>query len=627
MFEMVRNRSSDGQEITWQEFKSSILPHDDQIKKLEIVNDSLVRVYMSREQVPSYTFSVPSAEVFERQLDEAEYELGIPLFESVPVFHKKEINFLKEGFILLGPVLLIIGSFYWIQKRLMGGGGPGGGGSGGIMGMGKSRAKLINKETGLSTTFEDVAGLLEAKQEVMEFVQFLKNPEKYESLGARIPKGALLVGPPGTGKTLLAKATAGEAGVPFFSISGSDFVEMFVGVGPARVRDLFKSAREAAPAIIWIDEIDAVGRTRSSMGGGNDERENTLNQLLVEMDGFDSLKGVVVLAGTNRADVLDKALLRPGRFDRQITVDLPDIAGRRDIFQVHLKPLKINDPNVSAKRLATLTPGMSGADIANVCNEAALIAARGGKEHIEAADFEAAIERIIGGIEKKNKVLAPDEKVKIAYHEAGHAIVGWFLEHCQPLLKVSIIPRGSNALGYAQYLPREQFLYDMDQLRDQMCMTLAGRVAEQLKFGELSTGAQDDLQKITRQVYAQLTVYGMSKTLGNIAFPNVDESSGDFQKPYSEKTARLLDLEARSMVSDAMKRTEELLKTKLNELEKVAQVLLEKEVLKTEDMVELLGERPFGMTKTNYDTLADALIAEADEKVIRDETRDDSKKD
>ncbi len=423
----------DSREITWATFRSRVLPSGE-VVKLEVVNGASVRVYMKGGPPtgPSYVFSIASLETFERQLDEAQYDLGVRLLDSVPVLFLHEVNYLWEAIKILGPTLLVIGALTWVQRQVGRAGGPGGG----IFGVGRSKAKLVNKETGLTTTFKDVAGLHEAKQEVMEFVEFLKNPGKYQALGARIPKGALLVGPPGTGKTLLAKATAGEAGVAFFSISGSDFMEMFVGVGPARVRDLFKQARESAPAIVWIDEIDAVGRARSTGAGANDERENTLNQLLVEMDGFDTLKGVVVLAGTNRADVLDKALLRPGRFDRQITVDLPDMLGRRDIFAVHLRPLKLAQPPVSPERLATLTVGMSGADIANVCNEAALIAARAGKEAVDTPEFEAAIERIVGGLEKKNKVVPPSERAKIAYHEAGHALVGWFLEHTDPLLKV-----------------------------------------------------------------------------------------------------------------------------------------------------------------------------------------------
>ena len=611
--------SQDPREITWVTFRSKVLPSGEVIK-LEVVNGTQVRVFAKGGPPtgPAYVFSIASLETFERQLDEAQYDLGVRLLDSVPVLYVHDVNYLWEAVKILGPTLLVIGALTWVQRQVGRAGGPGGGG---IFGVGRSKAKLVNKETGLTTTFKDVAGLHEAKQEVMEFVEFLKNPKKYQALGARIPKGALLVGPPGTGKTLLAKATAGEAGVAFFSISGSDFMEMFVGVGPARVRDLFKQARESAPAIVWIDEIDAVGRARSTGAGGHDERENTLNQLLVEMDGFETLKGVVVLAGTNRADVLDKALLRPGRFDRQITVDLPDMLGRRDIFAVHLRPLKLAQPPVSPERLATLTVGMSGADIANVCNEAALIAARAGKEAVDTAEFEAAIERIVGGLEKKNKVVPPAERAKIAYHEAGHALVGWFLEHTEPLLKVSIVPRGTSALGYAQYLPRERFLYTSEQLQDRMCMTLGGRVAEQLKFGVMSTGAQDDLQKITRQVYAQITRYGMNEKLGMAAY-NLDDSSGNYQRPYSEKTASLIDSEARRMVGEAYRRTEELLRGKMAQLEALATQLLEKEVLKTDDLVALLGERPFG-TRGSHDDLAQQMLREAEERLAKDTNRKD----
>jgi cell division protease FtsH len=397
----------------------------------------------------------------------------------------------------------------------------------------------------VKVTFNDVAGLQEAKQEIMEFVDFLKNPGKFNSLGAKIPKGALLVGPPGTGKTLLAKAVAGEAGVPFFSMSGSDFIEMFVGVGPSRVRDLFKSARASAPCIVFIDEIDAVGRKRSKGGfsGGNDERENTLNQLLVEMDGFVPTTGIIVLAGTNRADILDPALLRPGRFDRQVLVDKPDIAGRVAIFRVHLKDLKLSDKIEDiARRMATLTPGFSGADIMNCCNEAALIAARRKKDMIDVTDFEAAIERIIGGMEKSTKVLSPVEKKTVAYHEAGHAVAGWFLEHADPLLKVSIVPRGSAALGYNQFLPREVSLYSKEQLLDMMCMALGGRVAEELVFKVITTGASDDLDRVTKIAYSQVALYGMNEKVGRLSFKQDEQS---FTKPYSEATAQLIDDEVR----------------------------------------------------------------------------------
>ena len=430
----------------------------------------------------------------------------------------------------------------------------------------------------------------------MEFVSFLKSPEKYTKLGAKIPKGAILSGPPGTGKTLLAKAIAGESGVPFFSISGSDFVEMFVGVGPSRVRDLFKKARAQAPCIIWIDEIDAVGRSRSKSGHGNDERENTLNQILVEMDGFETTTNVVVLAGTNRLDVLDDALLRPGRFDRQISIDPPDVIGRKQIFDVHLKPLKLaKDSEGFSKKLAALTPMFSGADIANACNEAALIAARREKEFIEFRDFEDAIERVIAGLEKKSLVLSKDERTRVAYHEAGHAIVGWFLKYAHPLLKVSIIPRGIGALGYAQVQPKDQHLYSTEHLDHQMCTLLAGRAAEQLIFNNISTGAKDDLERVTKIIYGQIVKYGMNSKIGTLSFP---DESGHIEKFYSESTAQLIDEEARKMVNDAYSRTLKLLEEKRDLVETVAQHLLTREVLRREEMVELVGPRPWAEITT-----------------------------
>ena len=583
-----------------------------------------VRVRM-KDDGGGYEFTIGSVEAFQKQLDEAQWTLGRDFFnEYVPVWFKRQGDVLMETVGLLLPMAMTVGVILLLSRFLrsrMPGGGVGGGGPGMI---GRSKAKLFDKETGVKTTFNDVAGLLEAKQEIQEFVSFLKRPEKYKALGARIPKGALLVGPPGTGKTLLAKATAGEAGVPFYSISGSDFTEMFVGVGASRVRDLFKEAREHAPSIIWIDEIDAVGRARSSTGGGNDERENTLNQLLVEMDGFDSntTSPVVVMAGTNRADVLDKALLRPGRFDRQVTVDLPDIAGRRDIFLVHLKPLRLPmswDPENISKQLATLTPGFSGADIANACNEAALTAARRAHDSVEFEDFETAIERIIGGIEKRSKVLSPEEKRKVAYHEAGHAVAGWFLEHTQPLLRVSIVPRGLAALGYAQYLPRDQYLYTTEELFDRMCMTLGGRIAEELVFGEVSTGAQDDLKKITKSAYAQISQYGMNKVVGNLSFPQNEEGDGNFQRPYSNKMSDIIDREARALVKQAYDATEELLRGHMDQLKAVGELLIEKEVINAEDLVQVLGPRPKGLNLSNYEAMADALLKEADERVVKDE--------
>lgn len=489
------------------------------------------------------------------------------------------------------PILIFIGLWILLMRK-MGGGAGGGGGPGGIFNIGKSRATLFDKGTKVNITFADVAGLDEAKVEVMEIVDFLKNPKKYTSLGGKIPKGALLVGPPGTGKTLLAKAMAGEAQVPFFSLSGSDFVEMFVGVGASRVRDLFKQAREKAPCIIFIDEIDAIGRARGkNMMMSNDERESTLNQLLVEMDGFGTDVGIIVLAATNRPDVLDTALLRPGRFDRQISIDKPDVKGREAIFKVHLKPIKVSE-KVDIYKLAEQTPGFAGADIANVCNEAALIAARKNKAAVDMSDFQDAVDRVIGGLEKKNKIISPDEKRIIAYHEAGHAICGWFLEHAYPLLKVTIVPRGTAALGYAQYTPKEQYLYNTDQLNDQICMTLGGRASEEIFFGKISTGAQNDLQQITRIGYAMVTVYGMNPKVGNISFydPQQDNS---FTKPYSDETAKLIDEEVRKLIDEAYERTKQLLIEKKVEVEKLAEALLNKEVLFQSDVEELIGPRPF----------------------------------
>jgi cell division protease FtsH len=474
----------------------------------------------------------------------------------------------------------------------MGGGAGGGPGGGGIFSIGKSKATLFDKGTRVNITFADVAGLDEAKVEVMEIVDFLKNPKKYTNLGGKIPKGALLVGPPGTGKTLLAKAMAGEAQVPFFSLSGSDFVEMFVGVGASRVRDLFKQAREKAPCIIFIDEIDAIGRARGKNAMmSNDERESTLNQMLVEMDGFGTDTGIIVLAATNRPDVLDSALLRPGRFDRQISIDKPDLKGREDIFKVHLKPIKISK-TLDIHKLAEQTPGFAGADIANVCNEAALIAARKNKEAVDMQDFQDAVDRVIGGLEKKNKIISPEEKKIIAFHEAGHAICGWFLEHAYPLLKVTIVPRGTAALGYAQYTPKEQYLYNTDQLNDQICMTLGGRASEDIFFGKISTGAQNDLQQITRTAYAMVTVYGMNEKVGNVSFYDPQQENA-FTKPYSDDTAKLIDYEVRHLIDSAYARTKKLLTEKKEEVEKLANALLEKEVLFQSDVEVLIGKRPF----------------------------------
>uniref|UniRef100_A0A0K0FVZ7 AFG3-like protein 2 (inferred by orthology to a human protein) n=1 Tax=Strongyloides venezuelensis TaxID=75913 RepID=A0A0K0FVZ7_STRVS len=595
--------TSKNNEISWKEFTTNYLESSDLIR-LEVVNRQWVRVITKTSEsthVFPY-FNIGSIDSFERSLDAAQHYLGISPEERVPVVYKNEFDILQDGGKVFntGIALLInIVFLYFLfrnYKRLTGGIKGGKGFGGGLFGnFGSSTARLINKED-IKVTFRDVAGCEEAKIEIMEFVNFLKNPDQYKNLGAKIPKGALLTGPPGTGKTLLAKATAGEANVPFITVSGSEFLEMFVGVGPSRVRDMFAMARKNSPCILFIDEIDAVGRKRHGKGssGGHSEQENTLNQLLVEMDGFTTDKSsVIVIAATNRPDILDQALLRPGRFDRQINVSVPDIKGRASIFKVHLGPLKTSLDKVElARKLAAHTPGFSGADIANVCNEAALIAARDANEEIILKHFEAAIERVVAGMEKKSQVLQPEEKTTVAYHEAGHAVAGWFLQYADPLLKVSIIPRGKG-LGYAQYLPKEQYLYTKEQLLDRMCMTLGGRVSEEIFFGRITTGAQDDLQKITQMAYSQVVKYGMSKNVGPLSFNTPGPGEMAFDKPYSESTAQLIDNEVRDVVNNALKRTRDLLIEKKNEIEKVAQRLLEKEVLKRDDMIEILGKRPF----------------------------------
>lgn len=489
-----------------------------------------------------------------------------------------------------GFLILIVLFFWLMMRRMTGNAGPGGQ----IFNIGKSRAALFDTENKVKITFDNVAGLDEAKEEVKEIVEFLKNPSKFTKLGGKIPKGALLVGPPGTGKTLLAKAVAGEAAVPFFSLSGSDFVEMFVGVGAARVRDLFKQAKEKAPCIVFIDEIDAIGRSRGKgqMPGSNDERENTLNSLLVEMDGFATDSGVIILAATNRPDVLDSALLRPGRFDRQISIDKPDIVGREAIFKVHLKPIKL-EKDVDPKKLSAQTPGFAGAEIANVCNEAALIAARKDKKAVDMSDFQDAIDRVIGGLEKKNKIISPEEKKIVAYHEAGHAVAGWFLEHADPLVKVSIVPRGVAALGYAQYLPKEQFLYQTEQLLDEMCMTLGGRAAEEIIFNKISTGALSDLERVTKMAYSIVSVYGMNEKIGNISFYDSKQNDYSFNKPYSEDTAKIIDQEVKKLVDEAYQRTKKLLTDKKEQLEILAKELLDKEIIFQSDLEGLIGKRPF----------------------------------
>lgn len=546
------------------------------------------RKVFTATQGPHYRLKISSDEVFVPEFRELEESLPEEKRIGLEVDERSDFTNILTSW---GFLFLILFGFWFLMRRMTGTGGPGGQ----IFNIGKSKAALFDAENKVKITFGNVAGLDEAKEEVQEIVEFLKNPGKFTKLGGKIPKGALLVGPPGTGKTLLAKAVAGEAGVPFFSLSGSDFVEMFVGVGAARVRDLFKQAKEKAPCIIFIDEIDAIGRSRGrgQMPGSNDERENTLNSLLVEMDGFSTDSGVIILGATNRPDILDSALLRPGRFDRQISIDKPDIVGREAIFKVHLAPLK-TIPEMDPKKLAAQTPGFAGAEIANVCNEAALIAARRDKTAVDMQDFQDAVDRVIGGLEKKNKIISPEEKKIVAYHEAGHAVAGWFLEHADPLVKVSIVPRGVAALGYAQYLPKEQFLYQTEQLFDEMCMTLGGRAAEEITFGKISTGALSDLERITKLAYSIVSVYGMNEKIGNISFYDAKQSDYNFNKPYSESTAETIDQEVRIIVAKAYEHTKALLLSKRKELEIIAKVLLEKEIIFQNDLERLIGPRPYG---------------------------------
>jgi cell division protease FtsH len=534
---------------------------------------------------PHYTFDIGNDEVFQNNIEKAKNEGKIKDFDF-----KAKSNW-SELLITLLPFIIIIGLWVLIMRRMSGGAG---GGGGQIFNIGKSRAKLFDEKTEVKTTFKDVAGLEGAKEEIQEIVEFLKTPEKYTVLGGKIPKGALLVGPPGTGKTLLAKAVAGEAKVPFFSLSGSDFVEMFVGVGASRVRDLFKQAKDKAPSIIFIDEIDAVGRARgkSNITGGNDERENTLNQLLTEMDGFGTNTHVIVIAATNRADVLDKALLRAGRFDRQIYVDLPDIRERKEIFEVHLAPLKKAE-GLDTDFLAKQTPGFSGADIANVCNEAALIAARNNKTAVDKQDFLDAVDRIVGGLEKKNKIVTPEEKRAIAVHEAGHATVSWMLEHAAPLVKVTIVPRGQS-LGAAWYLPEERLIVRPEQMLDEMCATMGGRAAEKVMFNKISTGALSDLEKVTKQARAMVTIYGLNDKLGNITYyDSSGQNEYNFSKPYSEETALVIDQEISTLIETEYQRAIKILEENKDKLEQLANILIEKEVIFKDDLETIFGKRPY----------------------------------
>ncbi len=627
-------------EISERKFTEMALSHD--VEKLTFVRgQNMVEVQLKKEALanakykteldnrvtlgtsedgPQYTFKVLSADKWDDIVKDLNKKLGEDnkLDYSIDERGDPTAMFFNYGFLFL----LIFG-FWFMMRRMTGQGGPGGQ----IFNIGKSKAALFDADNKVKISFDDVAGLEEAKEEVKEIVDFLKNPAKFTTLGGKIPKGALLVGPPGTGKTLLAKAVAGEAAVPFFTLSGSDFVEMFVGVGAARVRDLFKQAKEKAPCIVFIDEIDAIGRSRGKgqMPGSNDERENTLNSLLVEMDGFATDSGVIILAATNRPDVLDNALLRPGRFDRQIGIDKPDIVGRNQIFKVHLKPLKLSK-EIDSKKLAAQTPGFAGAEIANVCNEAALIAARKDKKAIDMIDFQDAIDRVIGGLEKKNKIISPEEKKIVAYHEAGHAVAGWFLEHADPLVKVSIVPRGLAALGYAQYLPKEQFLYQTDQLIDDMCMGLGGRAAEEIIFGKISTGALSDLERVTQVAYNIVSIYGMNDKIGNVSFYSSKQQDYNFNKPYSEATAQIIDEEAKKIITNAYARTLELLKHKEKELEILAKELLEKEILYQVDLERLIGKRPFEQ-QTTYEAFIEdegkrEKIAEEKEAVAKKEAEE-----
>jgi AFG3 family protein len=583
------------------------------VKKVVIVNKEIAEVYLTAAgkppkanqpkpmfgsksaDEPDFNFNIGDYEVFDRNFQEAMKPLVVKGFPEVPVLLENRGSFFRDFLTSAFPLLIVMVILWVFIFRKMG---PAGGGAGGgIFSIGKSKAQLFEKGTKVNITFNDVAGLDEAKVEVMEIVDFLKNPKKYTSLGGKIPKGALLIGPPGTGKTLLAKAVAGEAQVPFFSMSGSDFVEMFVGVGASRVRDLFKQARDKAPCIVFIDEIDAIGRARGKNAVmSNDERENTLNQLLVEMDGFSGDSGIIILAATNRPDVLDTALLRPGRFDRQISIDVPDVNGREKIFNVHLQPIK-KASDLDIKKLASQTPGFAGADIANICNEAALIAARKGQTEVHMQDFNDAIDRVIGGLEKKNKIISPEEKKIIAFHEAGHAVCGWFLEHAHPLVKVSIVPRGVAALGYAQYLPKEQFLYTTEQMNDQLVGLFGGRAAEELIFGRVSTGAQNDLERITKMAYSMISIYGMNNKVGNVSFHD-SQQEYTMSKPYSEATAEMIDREVRIMIETEYERAKDLLRNHMTELTALAEELLKKEVLFKDDLERLIGKRAYDDDKT-----------------------------
>ena len=608
------NMQTDPVRTTWQEIKSKMLEKGDVEEIKVITNKGQAYVYIKPEKIENYSqlksqgfensssgphfyFNTGPQETFSKEF--AEIQEKTPDAANTKIDYEQEYDGWGNIISFLLPIAFFVFIWYFLFRRL----GKNGGGPGGVFNVGKSQAKLFDKDTSTKVTFKDVAGLAEAKQEVEEIVSFLKSPDKYTKLGGKIPKGALLVGPPGTGKTLMAKAMAGEANVPFFSMSGSDFVEMFVGVGASRVRDLFKQAKEKAPCIIFIDEIDAIGRARGKNPnmGSNDERENTLNQFLTEMDGFETNSGVIILAATNRADILDSALLRAGRFDRQIYVDLPELKDREEIFKVHLKPLKLAG-DVDIPFLAKQTPGFSGADIANVANEAALIAARKDKNEVEKQDFLDAIDRIVGGLENRSKVIKVNEKKAIAYHEAGHASVSWLLQHAHPLLKVTIVPRGK-ALGAAWYLPQERQITTKEQLLDQMCSILGGRAAEEITFGQISTGAQNDLERATKQAYAMVTIFGMSEKIGNLSYyDSTGQNDFSFTRPYSEKTAELIDAEVKELVENAYNRAKELLKAHQEQHKQVAELLLEREVIFSDDLEHILGKRPWNDEEEETET-------------------------
>ncbi|MGQ1945884.1 ATP-dependent zinc metalloprotease FtsH [Geofilum sp. OHC36d9] len=632
----IFNVGQSPKEIPWSVFEQEVLPKGDMKSVVVVTNQGVAEItfkdgtlekysniFKDEQSIPStgpqLLVKIPTIDKFEEARKEAEDKYNV----KVPIEYEERTNMFRDFFMMMWPILLILGVWIFIFRRMGGQGAAGGPGN--IFSVGKSKARMFDKDATVKVTFNDVAGLAEAKQELEEIVEFLRKPEKFTELGGKIPKGALLIGSPGTGKTLLAKAVAGEANVPFFSMSGSDFVEMFVGVGASRVRDLFKKAKEKAPCIIFIDEIDAIGRARGKNANfsGNDERENTLNQLLTEMDGFATNSGVIILAATNRADVLDRALMRAGRFDRQIAVDLPDLNERREIFEVHLRPLRLSD-DVKSEFLSRQTPGFSGADIANVCNEAALIAARKNKKMVEKEDFLDAVDRIVGGLEKKNKIISKGEKRAVAFHEAGHAAISWLLEYAHPLVKVTIVPRGK-ALGAAWYLPEERSLNTYEQMLDEMCATLGGRAAEDLIFGRISTGALNDLEKVTRQAYAMVAYFGMSPKIGNLSyFDSTGQNEYTFQKPYSEQTALLIDQEASRIIEEQYVRAKKILEENSDKHKQLAELLLEREVIFSEDLEHIFGKRALSEHVIEEDSNGHKAVSNGSDQPAADDVKVDA---